>query len=112
VGSRRLLILDGHESHKSLAFQDLCEQNRIITLCMPPHASHILQPLDVGCFAPLKQAYKKEIRGQVSERSISIDFSFKHDSNAFVNLFLNVLPSLQALWPARCPILSFSSSLS
>jgi hypothetical protein len=49
---------------------------------------------------------------QVSERSISIDFSFKHDSNAFVNLFLNVLPSLQALWPARCPILSFSSSLS
>jgi hypothetical protein len=30
---------------------------------MPPHASHILQPLDVRCFAPLKQAYKKEIRG-------------------------------------------------
>ena len=49
---------------------------------------------------------------QVSERSISIDFSFKHDSNAFVNLFSNVLPPLQALWPARCPVLSFSSSLS
>jgi hypothetical protein len=85
---------------------------------MPPHASDILQPLDVRCFAPLKQAYKKEIRHtehhlfQVSERSISIDFLFKHDSNAFVNLFLNDLPSLQALWPARCPILSFSSSLS
>jgi hypothetical protein len=30
---------------------------------MPPHASYILQPLDVGCFAPLKQVYKKEIRG-------------------------------------------------
>ena len=30
---------------------------------MPPHSSHILQPLDVGCFAPLKQAYKKELRG-------------------------------------------------
>jgi hypothetical protein len=61
VGSHRLLILDGHESHKSLAFQDLCEESKIITLCMPPHSSHILQPLDVGCFAPLKQAYKKEI---------------------------------------------------
>ncbi|KAF1928444.1 uncharacterized protein M421DRAFT_420989 [Didymella exigua CBS 183.55] len=23
---------------------------------MPPHTSHILQPLDVGCFAPLKPA--------------------------------------------------------
>ena len=49
---------------------------------------------------------------QVSERSISIDFSSKHDSNAFVNLFPNVLSPLQALWPARCPVLSFSSSLS
>jgi hypothetical protein len=29
---------------------------------MPLHASYILQPLDVGCFAPLKQAYKEEIR--------------------------------------------------
>jgi hypothetical protein len=49
---------------------------------------------------------------QVSERSISIDFSFKNGSNAFVNLFLNVLSLVQALWPARCPILSLSSLLS
>jgi hypothetical protein len=32
---------------------------------MPLHASYILQLLDVRCFAPLKQAYKKEIRGLV-----------------------------------------------
>jgi hypothetical protein len=24
---------------------------------MPPHSSHLLQLLDVGCFAPLKKAY-------------------------------------------------------
>jgi hypothetical protein len=29
---------------------------------MPLHASYILQLLDVGCFAPLKQAYKDKIR--------------------------------------------------
>jgi hypothetical protein len=29
---------------------------------MPPHLSHILQLLNIGCFAPLKQAYSKEIR--------------------------------------------------
>jgi hypothetical protein len=28
---------------------------------MPPHSSHILQPLDVGCFGPLKQAYGRQI---------------------------------------------------
>jgi hypothetical protein len=63
VGSHQLLIIDGHESHKSLEFQNLCEESKIIALCMPLHASYILQPLDVGCFAPLKQAYRTEIRG-------------------------------------------------
>ena len=57
VGSYRLLILDGHESHNSVAFHQYCEEHKIITLCMPPHSSHILQPLDVGCFAPMKKGY-------------------------------------------------------
>jgi len=61
VGARRLLILDGHESHHSLEFQELCKENNIYTLCMPPHSSHLLQPLDVGCFSPLKRAYSREI---------------------------------------------------
>ena len=61
VGSHVLLIIDGHESHKSVAFQDLCEENKIITLCMPPHSSHILQPLDVGCFAHLKRHTAKRL---------------------------------------------------
>ena len=60
VGSHRLLILDGHESHDSLEFQQYCKDNKIITLCMPPHSSHLLQPLDVGCFAPLKKAYGRQ----------------------------------------------------
>jgi hypothetical protein len=61
VGVNRLLILDGHESHDSLKFQLLCKEKNILTLCMPAHASHLLQPLDVGCFAPLKRAYGREV---------------------------------------------------
>ncbi|EMT72986.1 hypothetical protein FOC4_g10001829 [Fusarium odoratissimum] len=61
VGSYRLLILDGHESHHSAEFMRYCEEKKIITLCMPAHASHLLQPLDVGCFGPLKKAYGREI---------------------------------------------------
>lgn len=30
---------------------------------MPFHSSHLLQPLDVGCFAPLKRAYGNEASG-------------------------------------------------
>lgn len=61
TGHYRLLILDGHESHHSVDFEKYCEENHIITLCMPPHSSHLLQPLDVGCFGPLKKAHGREI---------------------------------------------------
>jgi hypothetical protein len=61
VGTYRLLLLDGHESHESIEFRDYCEANQIIPLCMPAHASHLLQPLDVGCFGPLKKAYGNQI---------------------------------------------------
>jgi hypothetical protein len=57
----RLLILDGHESHHSTDFEKYCKANKITTLCMPAHASHLLQPLDVGCFAVLNKAYGREI---------------------------------------------------
>jgi hypothetical protein len=67
---------------------------------MPPHASYILQPLDVGCFAPLKQAYRTEIRGLA-------DSHINHvDKKVFLATFLavykkavlksNILSSFQA----------------
>jgi hypothetical protein len=28
---------------------------------MPAHSSHLLHPLDVGCFSPLKRAYSEQI---------------------------------------------------
>jgi hypothetical protein len=37
---------------------------------MPPHLSHLLQPLDVGCFRPLKKAYGWEIE-RLIRRSIT-----------------------------------------
>jgi hypothetical protein len=68
VGVYRLLIIDGHESHCSVAFQDLCKEKKIITICMPPHSSHLLQPLDVACFSPLKRIYGDEISALARSR--------------------------------------------
>ncbi|KAK8092163.1 uncharacterized protein PG998_015176 [Apiospora kogelbergensis] len=55
-GRYRLLILDGHESHISAEFEAYCKNNDIITISMPPHSSHLLQPLDVALYSPLKRA--------------------------------------------------------
>ena len=59
-GTHRFLLLDGHESHDSFEFKQFCQENNIVTLCMPSHSSHLLQPLDVGCFAPLK-VYRNQV---------------------------------------------------
>ena len=61
AGVYRLLILDGHSSHATPEFDQFCIENKIITLCMPPHTSHLLQPLDVSCYSPLKRAYGREV---------------------------------------------------
>ena len=56
-----MLVLDRHESHESAEFQEYCKAHNIITLGLPPHSSHLTQPLDVGCFGVLKRAYSRQI---------------------------------------------------
>ena len=55
-GQKRLLICDGHDSHISAQFIRYALDNDIVVLLLPLHSSHILQPLDVGVFGPLKTA--------------------------------------------------------
>ena len=73
VGGYRLLILDGHESHLNQDFKDYCLEHKVLTLCMPPHSSHILQPLDVVCFSPLKRKYSQRVRDLARRRVFHIN---------------------------------------
>lgn len=57
----RLLILDGHGSHVSMAFIDYCDRNKILLAIFPPHSTHTLQPLDVVMFGLLAAAYSAEL---------------------------------------------------
>ena len=64
-GAYRMLLIDGHEIHHSAKFDQFCKDKNIIIICMPPHSSRLLQPLDVGCFSPLKRAYSRQIEGLI-----------------------------------------------
>jgi hypothetical protein len=57
----RLLLCNGHDSHVSADFVSFCIQHRIDLILLPPHSSHLLQPLDVGVFSSLKRAISKQI---------------------------------------------------
>ena len=56
-----MLIINGHKSSNSTEIQQYCKDHNITALCMPAHSPHLLQPLDVGCSAPLKKAYGDEV---------------------------------------------------
>lgn len=57
----RMLIMDGHSSHITGNMIALCIENNIDLLILPPHCSHLLQPLDVGVYGPLKRFHAQEV---------------------------------------------------
>lgn len=61
-GRYRLLVLDGNSIPISYEFLAYCMQNDIIALCLPPNGTRVLQPLDVGVFGPLAEAYEMTSR--------------------------------------------------
>ena len=55
-----LLLLDGHSSHFTLPVIKRAAEEDVIIFCLPPHTTHLLQPLDRGCFGCLKAHWSAE----------------------------------------------------
>jgi hypothetical protein len=52
-----LILFDGHRAHLSEIVSAWAAQNHIILYLLPPHSTHLLQPLDQGFFRRLKIQY-------------------------------------------------------
>ncbi|CAH2009014.1 unnamed protein product, partial [Acanthoscelides obtectus] len=64
------LFLDGHNtSHISLALSEFCKEKGIVLVALLPNSTHILQPLDVAVFRPVKATW----------RNVVHDFRFKNE---------------------------------
>ncbi|KAI1002940.1 hypothetical protein K3495_g5265 [Podosphaera aphanis] len=55
--------MDGHGSRTTTELLWICKQNNVELLFLLAHPSHVLQPLDLGVFAPLKSRYRRQIAG-------------------------------------------------
>ena len=60
-GEYRILLIDGHASHLTTQAIRFCINQKIILLCLPPHTTHKLQPLDIGIFLPLSILYTNRV---------------------------------------------------
>ena len=85
------LMFDGHNSHLTYNTVKHAIDENIILLCLPPHSSHALQPLDVGVFRSLKAHWTTVLQDHAR---IS-----RHE-----NVDKSVFPKLLAkLWPKLDP---------
>ena len=57
----RLLVMDGYGSHHTREFLSYCEDHKIIPFDLPSHTTHLLQPLNVCVFQPLKHWHSKVV---------------------------------------------------
>ncbi len=49
-----MLLVDGHSSHYEPETIKVAAEAGIVLFCLPPHSTHVAQPLDVSFFRPLK----------------------------------------------------------
>lgn len=58
-GEKFVLLGDNLSSHFSLQVLMQCKEHNIEFRCLPPNSTHLLQPLDVAFFAPLKRYWRE-----------------------------------------------------
>ncbi len=75
-----LLVIDNHSTRFDEEFLDLCLQNHIHVLLLPPNLTHLLQPADVSVFGPFKLAVHAACLA-VTGRAVAIG---KHNVAAIV----------------------------
>lgn len=82
-----VLLLDNHGSHKSDQFIQICLEHNVHPLFMPAHSLHLLQPLDMYCFALVKKQYKRATFEKLKNWSYDarINFDKRHFLKAYAD---------------------------
>jgi len=52
------LLMDGHSSHYCPDTVRMAPSHKVIMFALPPNTTHLTQPLDKGCFGPLKMHWR------------------------------------------------------
>ena len=67
-----VLFFDGHHSHLSIRLIELARSNNVHLVCFPPHSTHLIQPLDVGVFGPMKSSWRTILKWHQIETCATI----------------------------------------
>lgn len=56
-----LLIYNGHSSHIDIKLVEIAVRNNVTILLLPPHSSHLLQPMDLSVFKSIKNTWDQSL---------------------------------------------------
>ena len=70
----RLLVIDNYYSHWELSFIEYLDQYDIKVMALPPHMTHLMQPLDVSVFSAFKRGHQRTIANQLRYEKLSYGF--------------------------------------
>ena len=89
AGRIRGLLMDGHDSHYSYELLDYADSVGIVLLGYVPHATHVLQGLDVVCFAIMKKWFEQSIRQfeEEKKRTVKKEDFLRVFGKAFIQSF-------------------------
>jgi len=60
-----LLLIDKRSSNFGCLVKKAAKE-QVIVFCLPPHTTHLTQPLDKGCFGPLKMYWREECQDYIA----------------------------------------------
>jgi hypothetical protein len=106
----RLLILDGHVSHTAEAFWQKAWSCGVLILRLPPHSTHLLQPLDLEVFGAFKTSYRSLIVGQQFEGIHKVssqdffNFYFRAKELSFTKRLIESSFKTAGLWPINAAL--------
>lgn len=82
-GGPKVILSDNLSSHFSERVLKICEELNISFKCFPPNCTHVMQPLDVSFYAPLKKYCREILLKWKKHKDADIPFCLKTVSARF-----------------------------
>ena len=85
--------MDGHSSHYHPGTIRKAAENKVVLFVLPPNTTHLTQPLDKGCFGPLKSKwlevchkYMSKNPGKVVNRFVFLQLLYEAWTDAMTSM--------------------------
>lgn len=106
-----VVFVDGHTSHFSFHISEFCEEKKIVLIALYPNATHIIQPMDVAVFGPLKKKWRHAVHTWKFQNSSNKSLTKEHFAGLLQQVIVeNVKPEYLQSGFRTCGLFPFDAN--